>query len=43
MAVEAKNAPKSVYKGKNYYFCSQAHQQEFDAAPAKFVGTAGGR
>jgi YHS domain-containing protein/putative intracellular protease/amidase len=43
MAVEAKNAPKSVYKGKNYYFCSQAHQQEFDAAPAKFVGAAGGR
>lgn len=43
MAVEAKSAPKSVYKGKNYYFCSQAHKQEFDAAPAKFVQTAGGR
>ena len=43
MAVEAKNAPKSSYKGKNYYFCSQAHKQEFDAAPAKFVETAGGR
>ena len=43
MAVEAKNAPKSAYKGKNYYFCSQAHKQEFDAAPAKFVETAGGR
>ena len=43
MAVEAKSAPKSVYKGKNYYFCSQAHKQEFDAAPAKFVETASGR
>ena len=43
MAVEAKNAPKSAYKGKNYYFCSQAHKQEFDAAPAKFVETSGGR
>src|SRR5690242_2059274 len=43
MAVEAKNAPKSSYKGKNYYFCSQAHKQEFDAAPGKFVETAGGR
>ncbi|HKT70058.1 MAG TPA: DJ-1/PfpI family protein [Terriglobales bacterium] len=43
MAVEAKSAPKSVYKGKNYYFCSQAHKQEFDAAPAKFVETVGGR
>ena len=41
MAVDAKAAPKSVYKGKNYYFCSQAHKQEFDSAPAKFVETAG--
>jgi len=43
MAVDAKTAPKSVYKGKNYYFCSQAHKGEFDAAPAKFVETAGGK
>ncbi len=43
MAVDAKTAPKSVYKGKNYYFCSQAHKQEFDGAPGKFVETAGGR
>ena len=41
MAVDAKNAPKSAYKGKNYYFCSQAHKGEFDAAPAKFVETGG--
>ena len=43
MAVDAKSAPKSAYKGKNYYFCSQAHKQEFDAAPAKFVETGGGK
>ncbi|HET7750680.1 MAG TPA: DJ-1/PfpI family protein [Terriglobales bacterium] len=42
MAVDAKGAPKSAYKGKNYYFCSQAHKQDFDSAPAKFVETAGG-
>jgi putative intracellular protease/amidase/YHS domain-containing protein len=43
MAVDAKTAPKSVYKDKSYYFCSQAHKREFDAAPVKFVETAGGR
>jgi len=43
MAVDAKSAPKSAYKGKNYYFCSQAHKQEFEAAPAKFVETGGGK
>jgi YHS domain-containing protein len=41
MAVEAKTAPKSMYKGKNYYFCSPAHKQEFDATPAKFIEAAG--
>jgi YHS domain-containing protein/putative intracellular protease/amidase len=43
MAVDAKTAPRSVYEGKNYYFCSQAHKQEFEAAPGKFVETAGGK
>jgi YHS domain-containing protein/putative intracellular protease/amidase len=43
MAVDAKSAPKSAYKGKNYYFCSQAHKREFEAAPEKFVETAGGK
>jgi YHS domain-containing protein/putative intracellular protease/amidase len=41
MAVDAKTAPKSVYKGKTYYFCSGDHKQQFDAAPGKFVETAG--
>jgi YHS domain-containing protein len=43
MAVDPATAPKSAYKGKTYYFCSGAHKQQFDAAPAKFVETAAGR
>jgi YHS domain-containing protein/putative intracellular protease/amidase len=44
MAVDRATAPKSAYKGKIYYFCSDAHKQEFDATPGKFVETAtGGR
>jgi putative intracellular protease/amidase/YHS domain-containing protein len=42
MAVDRATAPKSSYKGKTYYFCSGAHKQQFDAAPAKFVETSGG-
>src|SRR5437667_819959 len=30
-------APKSIFKGKTYYFCSQAVQKTFDASPDKFV------
>jgi transcriptional regulator GlxA family with amidase domain/YHS domain-containing protein len=30
---------KSVYKGKNYYFCSENHKQVFDKAPAEFADT----
>ncbi len=37
MDVDAVNGPKSVYKGKTYYFCSADHKAQFDAAPAKFV------
>lgn len=37
MDVDPKYASKSVYKGKTYYFCSQEHKQQFDAAPAKFI------
>ena len=43
MAVDAKTAPKSAYKGKTYYFCSGAHKLQFDAAPGKFVETAKGK
>jgi YHS domain-containing protein/putative intracellular protease/amidase len=37
MDVDPATAPKSVYKGKTYYFCSQADKKAFDATPDKFV------
>ncbi|HZP24611.1 MAG TPA: DJ-1/PfpI family protein [Terriglobales bacterium] len=37
MEVDPKTAPKSVYKGKTYYFCSQGHKATFDAAPDKWL------
>ena len=37
MEVDAATAPKSTYKGKNYYFCSQDHKDQFDAAPEKWL------
>jgi transcriptional regulator GlxA family with amidase domain len=37
MDVDAATAPKSVYKGKTYYFCSQDHKEQFDAAPERFA------
>jgi transcriptional regulator GlxA family with amidase domain len=37
MDVDVQLAPKSVYKGKTYYFCSRNHKEEFDAAPDKFT------
>lgn len=44
MAVDTATAPKSVYQGKTYYFCSGAHKQQFDAAPRQFVqASAAGR
>ena len=36
MDVDAVNGPKSVYKGKTYYFCSADHKDQFDGAPANF-------
>jgi len=30
-------SPQSVYKGKTYYFCSDDHKKQFDAAPEKFL------
>jgi len=36
MEVDRATAPKSVYKGTTYYFCSQSHKAEFDAAPEKW-------
>jgi putative intracellular protease/amidase/YHS domain-containing protein len=37
MAVDPATAPKSVYQGKTYYFCSGNHKQQFDAGPSQFV------
>lgn len=37
MDVDRAIAPTSVYKGKTYYFCSDAHKAAFDAAPEKWL------
>src|SRR5712692_8640988 len=37
MDVDPKIAPKSVYRAKTYYFCSQDHKKQFNAAPDKFA------
>ncbi|HEX5234299.1 MAG TPA: DJ-1/PfpI family protein [Silvibacterium sp.] len=37
MDVDPKTAPKSLYKGKTYYFCSEGHKAQFDAAPEKWI------
>jgi transcriptional regulator GlxA family with amidase domain len=39
MAVDPVSAPKSVYKGKTYYFGSDQHKRQFDADPDKFLET----
>jgi transcriptional regulator GlxA family with amidase domain len=39
MDVDPKIAPKSVFKGTTYYFCSEDDKKTFDAAPEKFVRT----
>ncbi len=37
MDVDPATAPKSVFKGKTYYFCSDDDKKTFDAAPDKFA------
>ncbi len=37
MDVDVKTDPKSVYKGKTYYFCSDDDKKTFDSAPDKFA------
>jgi putative intracellular protease/amidase/YHS domain-containing protein len=39
MDVDPATAPKSVFKGATYYFCSEDDKKTFDAAPDKFVNT----
>jgi putative intracellular protease/amidase/YHS domain-containing protein len=36
MEVDPKGAPRSVYKGKTYAFCSTDHKEKFDSAPAQW-------
>jgi YHS domain-containing protein/putative intracellular protease/amidase len=42
MEVDPKVALKSVLQGKTYYFCSDSHKEQFDAAPAKFLESISG-
>jgi YHS domain-containing protein len=37
MDVDPKIAPKSVFKGATYYFCSQDDKKTFDASPDQFI------
>jgi len=37
MNVDEKDSKKSEFKGKNYYFCSDACKSTFDKNPSKFV------
>ena len=37
MDVDPKIAPKSVFNGATYYFCSEDDKKTFDAAPDKFI------
>jgi len=37
MDVDPKSAPKSLYQGKTYYFCTTDHKALFDATPGKFM------
>lgn len=39
MDIDPKIAPKSVFKGVTYYFCSDGDKKTFDAAPDKFVNS----
>lgn len=40
MDVDPASSPKSAYKEKTYFFCSQDHKAQFDAAPGKFLEVA---
>jgi transcriptional regulator GlxA family with amidase domain len=38
MDVDVPTAPKSMYRGRTYYFCMDAHKTLFDGGPDRFVG-----
>ena len=37
MTVDTKDAQKSAYKGKTYYFCSRDDKEKFDKTPDKYA------
>ncbi len=37
MMVDTATSPKTVYKGKSYYFCSIDEKKEFDKAPSTYI------
>ena len=37
MDVDAATAPRSVYRGKTYYFCQPAHKTTFEKTPERFL------
>jgi putative intracellular protease/amidase/YHS domain-containing protein len=37
MEVDPTTSPKSIYKGKTYYFMGEGHKQLFDADPEKYL------
>ena len=39
MDVDPKTAPRSVFKGTTYFFCSDDDKKTFDAAPSSFITT----
>src|SRR5437764_1885594 len=41
MDVDVATAPKSVFKGKTYYFCSDDDKKPFDTDPQKFASATG--
>jgi len=43
MDVDPKIAPKSVFKGSTYYFCSDDDKKTFDTAPKRFVSAPAGK
>jgi YHS domain-containing protein len=40
MGVDPATSPKTVYKGKTYYFMAEQHKKEFEASPEKFIKAA---
>jgi YHS domain-containing protein len=37
MSVDGKKAPKAVYRGREFYFCSESCKKTFEKNPEKYV------